>query len=81
MPDKPLPKEIQYLADAIEKKGAKIKFGLEQQGHIQTIEKMLNEFGSAKSEYIWEKIGKEIGWCPRTASLYYLEYLRNKNHI
>jgi hypothetical protein len=73
-----LPESIKYLADAIEKKGAKIAFGLEQQGHIPTIEKMLNEFGSAKSEYIWEKIGKEIGWCPRTASLYYLEYLRNK---
>jgi hypothetical protein len=76
--NKPLPPAIQRLADAMEKKGVKIKFGLEQQGHIDTIEKMLDEFGSATSEYIWEKIGKEIGWCHKTAAFYYIEYLRSK---
>lgn len=69
---------IQKLADAIEKKGLKIQFGLEQQGHIPTIEKMLDDFGTASSAYIWGKIGKEIGWEPLTAALHYCEYLRKQ---
>ena len=79
--NKPLPPLIQKLADGINKKGLKISFGLEQQGHIATIERMLNEFGSATSEYVWEKIGKEIGWSPNTAACYYIEYLRTKQNI
>lgn len=78
MKEKKLPPLIQHLADAIEKKDLKIQFGLEQQGHIKTIEKMLTEFGSARSEYIWEKIGKEIGWDYKTAAFYYIEYLREQ---
>lgn len=78
MKDKKLPPLIEKLADALEKKGLKITFGLEQQGHIPTIEKMLDEFGSARSEYVWEKIGKEIGWCHKTAAFWYCEYLRGK---
>lgn len=73
---KKLPDLIQNLANAIEQKGLKIQFGLEQQGHIATIEKMLEEFGSATSEHIWEKIGKAIGWDGKTAAFYYIEYLR-----
>ena len=53
----------------------KVKFGLEQQGHIPTIEKMLLEWGRS-DYYIWQKIGKEIGWCPLTACSWYLEYVR-----
>lgn len=75
---KKLPPLIQKLADAIEQKGLKVQFGLEQQGHIPTIEKMLTEFGSARSEYIWRKIGKEIGWEYTTAAFHYIEYLREK---
>jgi hypothetical protein len=76
--EKKLPPLIQKLADAIEQKGLKVQFGLEQQGHIPTIEKMLAEFGSARSEYIWKKIGKAIGWEYTTAAFYYIEYLRRK---
>jgi hypothetical protein len=78
MAEKKLPPPIQNLADSIEKKNLKISFGLEQQGHIPTIEKILNEFASARSEYLWEKIGKEIGWDSYTAMRYYLEYLRKR---
>ena len=53
-----------------------IKFGLEQQGHIETIERMLEDLGS--NEYSWKKIGKEIGWCPETACYHYVWYLRTK---
>lgn len=73
---KPLPPLIQALADGIEKKGLKIAFGLEQQGHIPTIERILGELGS--NDYAWEKIGKEIGWCHKTACQYYVKYLQNK---
>ena len=52
----------------------KIVFGLEQQKHIETIERILSELGS--NEYAWEKIGKEIGWCPKTACYHYVSYLR-----
>ncbi len=75
-PKKALPESIQYLADAIEKKGLKMSFGLEQQGHISTIEKIIDDLGC--NEYAWEKIGKEIGWCPNTASHHYIKYLREK---
>ena len=53
-----------------------LKFGLEQQNHIETIGKILNDLGS--NEYSWEKIGKEIGWCPKTACFHYITYLREK---
>ena len=42
-----------------------ISFGLKAQGHLPTIEKMLKENKS------WEEIGKEIGWCPKTAKKFY----------
>lgn len=58
------------------KKGYRVAFGLEQQGHIQTIENILDEFGS--NEFAWNKIGKTIGWCPKTACYHYVNYLRNK---
>jgi hypothetical protein len=44
---------------------APVVFGLQQQGHIPTIEKMLKEGAT------WEEIGKEIGWCPETAKEHY----------
>jgi len=53
--------------------GLIIKFGLEKQGHIPTIERLLNETGS--NEYTWQKIGKEIGWCHTTAAYWYISYL------
>ena len=53
-----------------------VKFGLEQQGHIDTIERILNDLGS--NEYAWAKIWKEIGWDANTACYYYVKYLREK---
>lgn len=29
-------------------------------------------------KYVWEKLGKELGWCPFTLALYYFEYLEGK---
>jgi len=49
-----------------------ILFGLEAQGHIPTIEKMLSEGKS------WEEIGKTIGWCHDTAKEHYERYLSCK---
>lgn len=72
-----LPTGIKYLAEAIDKKGFTIKFGLEQQGHIETIEKTLDELGS--NDYSWKKIGELIGWCPNAARDYYIVYLQNAN--
>lgn len=69
---------IQKLADAIDKKGAKVQFGLKQQGHIETIEKHLAKYDSYRMKYstqVWNDIGKEIGWCPLTASLWYFRHL------
>jgi hypothetical protein len=53
---------------------AKIRFGLEAQGHIPTIEAMLKEWGGS-SKYAWEAIGKKIGWCPFSACASYLSYI------
>ena len=44
---------------------APVLFGLQQQGHISTIERMLKDDAS------WEAIGEEIGWCPKTAKEHY----------
>jgi hypothetical protein len=70
-------KAFQHLIDKMEEKDMKIVFGLEAQGHIPTIEKILDEFGS--NEFSWEKIGKEINWCPKTACYHYVTYLRKKD--
>lgn len=75
-----------------EKKGLKIVFGLEAQGHIPTIEAELRRWNeSFRKDYpeekdhdmiyckaVWEEIGKKIGWCPFTAALSYFEYLNKK---
>lgn len=82
-----LPPIIQSLVDKIEKKGLKITFGLEAQGHIPTIERMIQEHNApsdvnpdgediSHSEHLWDKIAKEIGWDAKTAMAYYIQYLR-----
>ena len=38
-------------------KNSKIKFGLEQQNHIETIEKILSDLGS--NEYAWQKLERQ----------------------
>jgi hypothetical protein len=47
-------------------------FGLKNQGHIPTIERMLSEGKS------WEDIGREINWCPKTAEKHYQWYLKSR---
>ena len=51
----------------------KILFGLKAQGHIPTIEHMLNKNCS------WDEIGKEINWIGSTAKKHYQEYLDIKD--
>lgn len=63
---------IKQLAEAIDKAGMRVVFGLRDQGHLPVIERMLKEGAS------WELIGKEIHWCPKTAKEYYKrEKIRN----
>lgn len=77
--------------EAFEKAGVKIVFGLEAQGHIPTIEAIIERWNNVKlesypdesvnmiySKHVWEEIGRTIGWCPFTACLYYFEYLEDK---
>jgi hypothetical protein len=54
----------------------KMTFGLTPK-NIETIENILNE-ESPRSEDTLKKIGKEIGWCHKTAAFYYIGYLRKK---
>lgn len=49
-----------------------VLFGLEAQGHIPTIEKMLAE------NKTWDEIGKNIGWMPDTAQEHYERYLKRR---
>jgi len=66
---------IKHLAEAIDKKGLKVKFGLEQQGHLELIESKFERYPELRySTQIWNDIGKEIGWCPLTACLWYFKY-------
>ena len=52
---------------------APILFGLKAQGHIPTIERML-ENGAT-----WKEIGKKIGWCPETAKEDYESYIERQH--
>ena len=70
------PDLIQHLAEALDKKGLTIKFGLEQQGHIEAIENILDDLGS--NDYSWDKIAKEIGWCSKAARNHYINYLKEQ---
>lgn len=55
-----------------EKLNVPILFGLEAQGHIGTIEKMLAEGKN------WDEIGNAIGWHGPTAEKYYINYTKKK---
>ena len=70
-------------------KKIKIAIGLEQQGHIETIENYFKKYETRFIEangkkidpkfayYHWEDIGRIIGWCPLTACLAWFEYQDN----
>lgn len=84
---------MEELIKRAEEKGVKVVFGLEAQGHIPTIERIIKRWNDSYmiqfpdkeplnmmySKHVWEDIGRTIGWCSFTASLYYFEYLNN-NH-
>ena len=67
-----MPSTIEELTQLIEKNNIQIAFGLEQQGYIPTVEKMLAEGKN------WEDIGKVIGWHGPTAEKWYQMYLDMK---
>lgn len=81
-----LPAVISHLGDAMEKANVKITFGL-QVHHIDHIESELQRWNDMPPtidgdkadpkfiKYVWEKLGKELGWCPFTLALYYFEHL------
>lgn len=84
-------KVLDELSKKISEKGLRVVFGLEAQGHIPTIERIIGEVSGeidfkgettfvdmAYDKYTWEKIGKEIGWCPFTAALSYFDYKNRK---
>lgn len=65
---------IQDLCDLLRECGAVPRIGLEAQGHIPTVERML---AGGKT---WDEIGKAIGWHGPTAQDWYRAYLtRNIN--
>ena len=85
--------ELEELFEQLEKKGLKVVFGLEAQGHISTIEAELKRWNDSYKEqfpneepldmvyskHVWDGIGKIIGWCPFTAALSYFEWLNKAN--
>jgi hypothetical protein len=64
---------------------AKITFGL-QAHHIAYIEAEIQRWtdmdgGTANPKYIrcvWERIGRELNWCPLTLALYYFRHLEQQ---
>ena len=81
-----LPAVIANLSEALEKANVKITFGI-QVHHIDHIEAELQRWKDMPPtidgdkvdpkyiKYVWEKLGKELAWCPFTLALYYFEYL------
>jgi hypothetical protein len=75
---------IKNLSEQIDDSKVKITFGLQNE-HIEIIEAELKEWSKPMDDgyicdgkyikSVWEKLGKKIGWCPFTLSLYYFEYL------
>lgn len=63
---------IRQLGEILRECGLKPVFGLVQQGHIPTIERMLSEGRE------WHEIGKEIGWNPNTAKMHYGWHIADK---
>ena len=50
----------------------KLLIGLEQQGHIYTIQTMLKEYKT------WDEINKQIGWAGGAANKEYIRYLESQ---
>jgi hypothetical protein len=59
------------LCDLLDEAGATVKFGLRQQGHVPTVERMLAAGAT------WPEIGRAIGWDGKAAQEWYERYERN----
>ena len=80
---------MEELFEDAEKRGMKVAFGLEAQGHIPIIQAELKRWNDSFKEqfpnekhmdmtysiHVWDSISKIIGWCPFTAALSYFEWL------
>jgi len=63
------------IGDKLDKAGMKVTFGL-QPDQIELIESKFKNYPNFKyNSTIWRDIGKEIGWCPLTAALWYFRGL------
>lgn len=82
---------MSHLIEAIERADVKVTFGL-QPDQIERIEAELkrweempplNDGENPNPKYmkcVWDKLGKELAWCPSTLALYYFKHLdRNQN--
>lgn len=56
------------LGKLLDEAGATVKFGLRQQGHVPTVERMLRE------RKTWAEIGEAIGWDGNTAAEWYYRF-------
>lgn len=63
---------VQLLNRILAEGNVKILFGLQAQGHIPTVERMVTEGAT------WAEIGKAIGWDGQTAMRHYSWYLAKK---
>jgi hypothetical protein len=61
---------FQELCDLLSEAGATVQFGLNSQGHLPTVDRMVAAGES------WEAIGKAIGWCGKAARKHYTMELR-----
>ena len=53
------------LSDLLVQSGLRLRIGLTDQGHMPTVEKMLEEGKS------WDEIGRAIGWGSEAAQKWY----------
>ena len=62
---------------------AKVKFGLEAQGHIGTVEEKLKTWYPRCSDenkfQVWREIGDDIGWIDYAVCQSYIDYLRRNS--
>lgn len=63
---------MSVLGRLLRESGASVQIGLKAQGHIPTVEGMLDDYKS------WDEIGKAIGWNPEAAKDWYIAYLRRE---
>lgn len=66
---------FEELAELMKDSGVQIKFGLQAQGHIPIIHRMLSEGRS------WKDIGEAIHWDPETARVWFLRYCQGMQNV